>query len=104
MLAAALCVSGCSALPATPTPTVIAATPTPPKSPAPAAAIPTPSAPVTQTVVAEWEEMFRVTQSYEYVKSNGRPDDKEWWIEQAKRFYCSTASAESVTQRPGDGW
>jgi hypothetical protein len=49
-------------------------------------------------VIADWEEMFRNTQSYEYVKANGRPDDKAWWIEQAKRFYIGRARIEYVEQ------
>jgi hypothetical protein len=53
---------------------------------------------VSKAVVADWEEMFRVTQSYEYVKANGRPDDKEWWIEQAKRFYIGRARAVQQQQ------
>jgi hypothetical protein len=54
--------------------------------------------PVREAVVADWEEMFRTTQSYEYVKANGRPDDKTWWIEQAKRFYIGRARANYVEQ------
>ena len=93
----ALCISGCAA-PVSPTPTAIVVTPMPAKSSTLAATITTPSAPVTQTVIVEWEEMFRVTKNYEYVKTNGRPGDKEWWIEQAKRFYIGRARAEQLQQ------
>jgi hypothetical protein len=51
-----------------------------------------------QAVITNWEEMFRFTQSYEYVKANGRPDDKAWWVEQAKRFYIGRARAEQLQQ------
>jgi len=53
---------------------------------------------VREAVIADWEEMFRTTQSYEYVKANGRPDDKEWWTEQAKRFYVGRARAVQQQQ------
>jgi hypothetical protein len=46
-----------------------------------------------EAVVADWEEMFRTTQSYESVKANGQPGDKNWWIEQSKRFYTGRALA-----------
>jgi len=51
-----------------------------------------------EAVIADWEEMFRTTQSYEYVKANGRPDDKTWWVEQAKRFYIGRARVNYVEQ------
>ena len=51
-----------------------------------------------EAVIADWEEMFRTTQSYENVKANGRPDDKTWWVEQAKRFYIGRARVNYVEQ------
>jgi hypothetical protein len=54
--------------------------------------------PLKQAVLADWEEMFRSTQSYEFVKANGRPDDKAWWIEQAQRFYIGRARVTYVEQ------
>jgi hypothetical protein len=62
------------------------------------ATVNSPADSVRQAVVADWEEMFRSTQSYEYVKANGRPGDKTWWIEQAKRFYIGRARANYVEQ------
>jgi len=41
--------------------------------------------------MADWEEMFRTTSRLEYVKANGQPGDKNWWIEQSKRFYAGKA-------------
>ena len=72
-----------------PTPAALTVAPTRSAVPVPVSTTPAPSAlasrsavdPVKQAVLADWEEMFRTTQSYEYVKANGRPDDKAWWIE-----------------------
>jgi hypothetical protein len=75
-----------------------APTATPEKPAAVATTIKAPPESVGKAVVADWEEMFRVTQSYEYVSANGRPDDKEWWIEQAKRFYIGRVRAEQLQQ------
>ncbi len=80
------------------------ATPPPTASVSVLAGQPTSSATVTasgpnaKAAIADWEEMFRVTQSYEYVKANGRPDDRAWWVEQAQRFYMSRARAEFLQQ------
>ena len=46
---------------------------------------------VREAAVADWEEMFRTTSRLEYVKANGQPGDKNWWIEQSKRFYAGKA-------------
>jgi hypothetical protein len=89
-----------------PTPAALTVTPTLTAVPVPVSSTPAPAAlaprsavdPVKQAVLADWEEMFRTTQSYEYVKANGRPDDKTWWIEQAKRFYIGRARANYVEQ------
>lgn len=42
-------------------------------------------------VIADWEAMFRATQSYESVHAEGRPGDKAWWTGQVKRFYTGRA-------------
>ncbi len=46
---------------------------------------------ILQSVPADWEEMFRSMNSYESVKTNGRPGEKAWWIEQANKFYTGPA-------------
>ena len=49
-----------------------------------------------KAAVADWEEMFRTFNSYENVKANGRPSDKAWWIEQARRFLIGKALADQL--------
>jgi hypothetical protein len=44
-----------------------------------------------EAVVTDWEELFRTTSRLEYVKANGRPSDKNWWLEQSQRFYAGKA-------------
>ena len=71
------------------TPAVHTVAPTLTAAPLPVSSTPAPSAlaprsavdPVKQAALADWEEMFRTTLSYEYVQANGRTDDKAWWIE-----------------------
>jgi hypothetical protein len=49
-----------------------------------------------KAAIADWEEMFRTTQSYEYAQVNGQPGDKKWWTEQARRFYSGKALANQL--------
>jgi hypothetical protein len=95
-----------------PPPAVPTVTPTLIAAPVPVSSTPAPAAlasrsavdPVKQAVLADWEEMFRTTQSYEYVQANGRPDDKAWWIEQARRFYIGRARAVQQQQIESMFW
>jgi hypothetical protein len=101
LLLSALLISACAALPVnvTPAPLPTGTLPVPAAPPQPATASPA-AAPTSNqaatAVIADWEEMFRTTNGYEYVKANGKPDDKAWWIEQIKRFYTGAALAQEL--------
>jgi hypothetical protein len=97
----AVWLSSASACATAPTATPAAATLTPVPIASPSAAAPA-SVPATaasgassdqiaKAVIADWEEMFRTRNCYEYIKTNGQINDKAWWIEQARRFYTGTA-------------
>jgi hypothetical protein len=82
-----------------PTPAARTVTPTLTAAPVPVSSTPAPATlasrsavdPVKQALLADWEELFRMTSRLEYVKANGRPSEKNWWIEQSKRFYAGKA-------------
>ena len=101
LLLSALLISACAALPmnVTPSPILTETLPAPTVPPQSTAATPAAAPTSNQTataVIADWEEMFRTTNGYEYVKANGKPNDKAWWIEQIKRFYTGAALAREL--------
>jgi hypothetical protein len=89
MLALVIFASACATGPSPLAPTV-------PASPAetPVIETATVSDRVGKAVIADWEEMFITTQSYEYAAKNAQVGDKAWWTEQIPHFYSGKSLAD----------
>jgi len=57
---------------------------------------------VIQSITASWQEMWKTLYDYQSVKTNGKPDDKTWWTEQARRFFTGAALTEQLHNI--EGW